>query len=971
MTRLREALRSRNKQLLRQVESLVDRATPQLWHTWSTFQTGTKHTPEHTQSVEAIASLLLPNDVIAAMNEDEIALLILACHFHDLGMVGTEADNATKEGRDRVRKEHAISIGDRIREKWQDLGFENQTYAEILAEVCRGHRPEKVDGIANWKYLPLHRNVAPDRFVRVRLVSAMIYAADELHIGDDRAPKREEEWKEIRTAESLRHWRRHQALTGPTRPNDSICFDVRIDTLSFEEDIRQILKKALLAVADLRRGLLEARIAAKPPEVEIQWLRDSLWKLMIAKVCRDRSPRNRDRIREQVLDEFKIHRLKFEDFSDLCLEQPADDAGLIIQIDRAISDFVTRDLLVPGTDPATLRLASDSRSAQCLLDLTGKADKTERLFARAIDASHEQSFYESETGKRFIRDYIFPEIKASYAVDIATMPGTAPLRTVIESSPTACRLLRQISTPPGTLVKYDLLQIATTAGLCFDLMNNPELFLDKSLRTAIREVFAGTVERLPRFMNFIQELAIIKDLSFDQVMEIVIPSESERAELKGIDHDSLSINISQEFPRERPEWALPYLLLAGRRTEEPFTILNSPQAPFRLSVDPSDSALFRLNQEQPVTISITPTAGAISSVVSLRASVSYDASRRLLVLMCQKLHRTLQNELPIIVELPSTKPDGRSQITFSFVETALQVGQLLDLQRASESTSDGDLEVQDHIDGVGVLGTMQYSEADPFRFPVIFPVRDLVALADVDRNLPIPCVAAQELLERIAQASPENLPVEFEAVKVAVSARKPPVTSIALRFATANGQDYLEEFLGCLPLGVNFSAPKVEGGPIPQDELNRIWVSGEEHWTITTFFREDSRELARQIKDWVRDPSQPFPFRFENNPQFHYCKTRMELEHFKHIDRFWYVEKPVIFRFCPATKAEQYRVEREYWRSKGDERRVELLEELIAQAEKDAERSAPDVGGPAIAETAEPTETSVEPDANGDAETNH
>ena len=185
-TRLREALRSRNEQLLKQVESLVDRVTPQLWHTWSTFQTGTKHTPEHTQSVEAIASLLLSDDAIAAMKDDEIAMLILACHFHDLGMAGTEADNATDEGRDRVRKEHAISIGERIRERWQELGFENQNYAEVLAEVCRGHRPDKLNGFANWNSLPVHRNIGPDRFVRLRLVSAMVYAADELHLGDDR-----------------------------------------------------------------------------------------------------------------------------------------------------------------------------------------------------------------------------------------------------------------------------------------------------------------------------------------------------------------------------------------------------------------------------------------------------------------------------------------------------------------------------------------------------------------------------------------------------------------------------------------------------------------------------------------------------------------------------------------------------------------------------------------------------------------
>ena len=564
-TRLREALRSRNEQLLKQVESLVDRVTPQLWHTWSTFQTGTKHTPEHTQSVEAIASLLLSDDAIAAMKDDEIAMLILACHFHDLGMAGTEADNATDEGRDRVRKEHAISIGERIRERWQELGFENQNYAEVLAEVCRGHRPDKLNGFANWNSLPVHRNIGPDRFVRLRLVSAMVYAADELHLGDDRAPKREEEWKEITTAESLRHWRRHQAVSGPTRPITSICFDVRINTISFEKDLRKVFKKAFLAVADLRRELLAVGIAGGLPQIELQWLRESLWKLLITEVCNDRSLRGRDEIRDQALLKFKSFERNFESLSDLCLEHPSNDAALNVQIQRAVSDFVTRQFLVPGTDPVSFQLASDSRSAQYLLGLTGDADKTEQLFARSIDASHVQTFYESETGKRFIRECIFPEIKASYAVDIAIMPGDASLRTVIESSPTACRFLREISTPPSTLVKHDLLQVAATAGICFDLMNNPELFLDKSLRAAIREMVKGTAERLPRFMNFIQELAIIKDLSFNHVNEILIPSAYMRSELDRSEDQSLSINVSQTVPRERPDWAIPYLVLAGHR----------------------------------------------------------------------------------------------------------------------------------------------------------------------------------------------------------------------------------------------------------------------------------------------------------------------------------------------------------------------------------------------------------------------
>lgn len=935
-TRLRQALQSRNEQLLKQVESLVGKATPQLWHTWSTFQTGTKHTPEHTQTVEEIASLLLLDEVVAALKDDEIAMLILACHYHDLGMAGTEADNATSEGRERVRKEHAISIGERIRERWQELGFENQNYAEILAEVCRGHRPDKVGGVANWNSLPQHRNVGPNRFVRLRLISAMIYAADELHLGDDRAPKREEEWKEIASTDSLRHWHRHQAISGPTRPINAICFDARVNTALFEADIRKGFKKAFQAVADLRRELLSVEISEGLPRLEVQWLRETFWKLLITRICSDGAFRSRVEIRDQILQEFKSGEQKFESLSDLCSVNPSDDAQLNLQIDRAVTDFVTREFLMPGSDPVVFQLASDFRTAKYLLELTGEADKTDRLFGRAIDAAHEQRFYESEIGKRHIRGNIFPKIRNSYAVDVATMPGKAPLRTVLESSPTACRLLGQISPPPGNLVKNDLLQVAVTAGICFDLMNNPEGILDKDLRTAIRELFSSTAERLPRFMNFIRELAIIKDLSFDQVNAILIPSTNEKDELSQSGVESHGIHVSQSFPPERHDWSLPYLMLAGHRAQEPITILNIADAPLRVSVESDDADVSRLNDEQPATIGITPAVGPISSVVSLRANALFEPARNLLIFTCHKLAGNPQADLPVIITLPASPPKESLKLNFSFIRPALQVGQLLDLQRASEIAADGQLEVQLRVDGVGNLGSTQPGSGIPFRMTDVLPIETLTVLAEIDRALPIPTFTAPGLIEQLETAPHERRATEFEAVKVKLAQNRPSATSILLRFASSDGQDFREEYLGCLPIGCHFSAPEVSNGSMTQDQIDGLWSSGKDHFKMTMLFREDCYTLAEQVREWVDDPSEPFPFRCDNELQFHYCKTRFEQEHYPHIDRFWFIERPVVFRFCPVIRAEQYRVEMEYWRSINDERRAEMLTEMIAEEESKA-----------------------------------
>lgn len=115
--------------------------------------------------------------------------------------------------------------------------------------------------------------------------------------------------------------------------------------------------------------------------------------------------------------------------------------------------------------------------------------------------------------------------------------------------------------------------------------------------------------------------------------------------------------------------------------------------------------------------------------------------------------------------------------------------------------------------------------------------------------------------------------------------------------------------------------------------MNQFCESGKLQWMLSTLFREDFHTLAEEIREWMKDPEQPFPFKSDSDLQFHYCKTRMEQVHGKHIDRIWYIERPVIFRFCPVNKAEQYRVEMEYWQNIGDEQRTELLAELLNEEE--------------------------------------
>ncbi len=877
--------------------------------------------------------MLLPDNVLSGLNSDEISLVLLACHFHDLGMAGTEADNATAASREQVRKEHAISIGQRLATNWQELGFESESDASVLSEICRGHRPLRVDGVASWEDLDKHRLLGPNRHVRLRLVAAIVYAADELHLGNDRAPRREEDWKQIANAESQRHWRRHQAVIGPSIPSCAIRYDVSIATTSLEEDLRQTFRKAFAAAADLRRELATEQFANTTPKIEIRWIRDNLWKLLIITVCRDHTARTTDDIVSEVLNLFNKSTCGFTVLDDICQEEPCDDNRRRKEIARACSDFATNGNLIPTSDPNSFIFAVTSRTADALFNLTAQADEIERLFSRPIEVSHEHQLYASQLGREYIRDLVFTEIKRRYAVDIATLPETSAIRRIVESSPTTCRIIRQISTPPTTLSKFDLLRSATVAGICFDLTNNPDLILDKQLRVAIRQVFDDEAASLKRFLAFIQQLAVIKGLSVDQVGEILLESQLARDEAFAGDSHTTSINISQTIPSDRSELSFPYLILAGQRSQTRITILNSNVAPLKVSVDDASTAISRLNREAPESIQITPASETSSAFITLRALCEFDSTAGKMSFVCHQLTNSQQEHFPIIVALPAKPPKGRPNVTFSFIVPSLRVGQLLELQRASEFTESNELEVAMGFADVGEFGRMRHGSTNPFRMPTIMETSLLAALAELDPDICVPCIAPRGELDRLQALPLEERRREFETIREIPRSEKSAVTSVSLRFAKGNGQDFREEFLGMLPVDLNFSAPTVSGGGMSQGEIDGIWEAGTEEWKVTSLFREDVHELAQNLRVWVRDPRQPFPFQSDNTIQFHFCRTRLEIQHLRHIDRVWYVERPVVFRFCHASENEQYRVEMEYWRSKGDSKRADLLSELCEMSE--------------------------------------
>ena len=450
---LLNVLRSRNDSLGTRASQLIERALPLLKYTVSTFPSGTRHGPEHTTTVELIARMLLPDDFLSQLTDDELYFLVLACHYHDLGMAGTEADDRTAAGREQVRREHAVRIGERIKTEWKEFGFESENEAGILGEICRGHRPPKGgDGHASWDNLPAFGIISVNRPVRIRLISASIYAIDELHIGADRAPKRDQDWREIVDEEARRHWRRHQAIQGPVAVRPGILhFSVTAITPGFEEDLRRnVLAKALGAVRDFREQSNKDGIQTKPPGIGIQWIRDELWELLFLIAMADLKPRTREEIEADVMTAFgKFPRTNLD---ELCIEQGSAEAELQAGIWSCIDKAITQNVLVPIANQIDhLILGVDERTSVDVFKKMKNADELDRLFWGQYHAHWQIQFYVSGYGREYVRSLVFPSLHAAYGVNLATHSGGSPARSILESTPTAMRVAMDNRLEPSNL----------------------------------------------------------------------------------------------------------------------------------------------------------------------------------------------------------------------------------------------------------------------------------------------------------------------------------------------------------------------------------------------------------------------------------------------------------------------------------------------------------------------------------------
>jgi hypothetical protein len=942
-----EVLRSRNANLADQAMRLIGEAHRVLEYTVSTFPGGTDHTLRHTTTVEQIGRMLLPDDFLAALTDEELFILAVACHYHDLAMAGTEADDRSPETQDRVRREHALRIGGIVQEKWAELGFEDKRKAQILGEVCRVHRPKKNnEGVANWDELNPVEIVGLGTTVRVRLVSAIVYAIDELHLGDDRAPERVQNWRNIQNEESLRHWRRHRAVSGPARtPRGALLFQVRADTPGLEENLRaQVFRKALLAVRDLRHQAEVDGVAAQLPVIEIQWNRMITWEALIPVACSDQTPRSRDEIVQALLDRVTELTTTRTDLTGLCSEVGESAEELRASVSRCVGDAITRGHLVdtPGI-PGGLILSAAEDVADTLFKRMRDADVVDRLFRGRYQARWEEQLFGSEFGRAYVVNCVLPAVERAYSVPLTQRPADDPLRTIIETCPTAARLVSTFGPLPSNLVKESLLVRAALAGALFDLHADPERLLERRLRSALQKLAAHD-QSLEPTLRLLEELALVGGFTAQQVQDAQVSSAAAREFFDGQkepDQPVITIGVTQTVPSEAPELTthLPRLLLASRRAGTPILLTNAPGHSVEIHVTPERAIPGPIGN--PLLFGFGPGPGYSIGPIRLPGRVELGRGSETIRIFLGRFANAAPTPYPVVVTInrPEHPQEGQGGGIGTVVEwPELTVRDLRSLVAANQLLQSGRGSIEFIVEDSGALLASATPRGGDDLFHLgTFTSAVMRGCRGLNGKLPAPLFIPTSTIERLAEVTASDRSAAWHEYQAAPPGGARQVTSLFSRIATDSGATVEENFLGFFPFDF-FPAPEIEeGGAMSREEFTRRWQAAEEDFLITTFFQEDLYELLKGLREWCAQRSGEFPFRIQSGgPPTPVTRTAMSIRFLPVRNRVWHRDRPVIFEFRLVNRRDAYQLEATYWRSQNDDRRAELADEIMQRLEPEA-----------------------------------
>ncbi|MHB0961111.1 MAG: HD domain-containing protein [Pirellulaceae bacterium] len=966
-TGLRDFLATRNTAVFDETVRLVNEAYPLLWHTLSTFPSGTSHTPEHTFTVEKILTMLVSKAVLSQLNDDELQLLILGCHYHDLGMAGTEADNATPAGQDQARRDHGVRIGDLLREKWQYLGFRDLALADALAEVCRGHRPPKVNGVASWETTRETAILAPSRSARLRVVSALVYAADELHIGADRASVKQEQWLQIGNDEARRHWKRHQLIRGPAIVDGCLRFDVTPPTIALERDLRKhVLLKALSAVKASNSLLASQGIGEELNPITIVWNRESLWRLLMVHELSDLVPRSRECISDAVISAYESAAKDFADLTSYACITHDDKESLRAEIARVVADYTCRGLFLSseGLEGERFVMNTDMPAADVFFQTAKQADDLDVLFEGRYAAHFDFGLQRSAFGIRHTELSVEPLVRATYG--LLNVSAAETTFTLLRLSPTARRLAIEGAPSPSILAKTHALALAVVSGASLDLLRDPTLILDATFRTAYRALTSLVAKEQPAFSRLIEELALVDGYTFEQLCEAIIPSaEAAEAFNRSIGHDgstvpgSTSITISQTMPANvRPiAVSFPHLYLAGHRAKTTVEILNTHEAPLKVKEENPDGS----DSRREVTgVAFGPGRRRIAPTLAQRADFDFDANKRELCLSVRPCTPVLDCDAPLLMRLNSQQLISGEQttVTFSFYFPAINARHMRLFKQLAELRDTDTVTVRLESDIGKKMGettnTLEGEQIRPWKVDVDDP-EFVEFLYSKSPSTPFPWWCAADVRKAVDSRDSAEWDTIYERYVTIPIAEKEQVTSLTLRVAQEDGREYAEEFFGFFP-SLKMRAPKVDPeSKTSQEEIDRLWEESAMDCMVGGSFSADEHEIAKTVRDWAADPSQPFPIGVSGDPpSTPVFRARCEIIHRPRIDRLWYVERRLIIRLRPINDEERWTVEGHYWQSKGDKARESIIVERISEL-RAPDRSEPNAASASEKNVSEPS----------------
>jgi hypothetical protein len=939
------ALRQRDSALADRAVHLIAQVHPLLDYSRSSFPSGTDHSIIHTSTVEKIASIYLPDELLASLNTFELFFLALACHFHDLGMVGTVSHDADEQGRAQTRREHAITIGERLVKDWQVLGFTDERQAGILGHICRGHRPKKVEGVATWDDLREVEIYATGVSVRIRVVAALIYAIDELHIGADRAPHRVQSWLGIQGDEADRHWTRHRAIEGPVRHSGHVLFQVKAASPRLEEDLRlNVLKKALMAQCDLAQELERNRITARPLPIFIEWVRDDMWHNLYPFAMSDLEERSQERMVQAVHELFSTLTEQQTSLNGLCEEVNSSASDLRRFITDAIRQAVIREFIVKtGTDEDRYLLASTAEASLEQMNRMAALDKLEDLFFERNRERWETKLYRSSYGIEHVKKVVFPAVNRAYSVNLAQLPDGEPVRAVLGRLPYAARVAQTFQPATCTVVKRALLGQAVLTGALFDLHNSPALLLDSELRMALW-CLAGDNSEQSRILRLLEELALVSGYTYAQITSFVVPSDAairEREEDGGTANPDFRMTITQTLPNQSQATStfMPYLLVAGQRAGQEITMAAEPG--FELKVK-MEGAKAPFDGSQPVQyIGFGPGAPTLPPSIRLAGRIVVDEAAQLVRIYLTKLSDTEAVKYPFVVRfhgLRSDKSTSRAggvttQVRWQLVSAA----DLMQMRQANELLTTRGARIEFTVEPLNrQLATMVVRPGEGRLFQIGSQKIDLVVSSMTGTlNSPPPLFVPADVLKGVVEKAREDQTAFWHEMRESCASNSKVYTAMILEMANAVDEVVDEEFLEFFS-GHVFTAPKVEP-PEKQAEVDELWAKGETSAQMSAYYHEDIFTLAEELRKWVDDRKLEFPFKFgSDSPTAPGIRSNLRIIFDPVINCVWHRLRNVRFRFRPVNQKEAYEMEAAYWEHIGDEPRARLAREIIGRNGSDA-----------------------------------